>query len=641
VFATPRSPRAERSELVSLSERMTSLGAVRAGCVLVVAGFCVATRHALEVSALAVTVASAAYLVLLGSPWLVARLPRVAAQRLVAATLLVDGVYLGWVVYATGGTQSPLRVVILVHVVAVTLLGSSRTGLKIAAWHSLLFFVAMFAQAGALVPIREADARALPGSGDFVAASIVQIGAVWVAAFVTAACSAVSERELRAQKVDLDELSAVVRDLDGGLDATQIPRVLLATMCRVFGFGRGVVLASPDGDLAVLASHGVESPGVVPTGLDGVVERAWAERRTQLVRALDPERDARLHALLPAARNVLVVPLLLDGSYRVGAIAVEHPGRSGHVKRWVVAVVEQFATHAALSLHNAWLRAQLERRLEEIGELQQLLVAQNLELEVKVRDRTRDLTASLDELAVANEQRRRLLERLVHAEEESRQRVAADLHDDPIQKMVAVSMRLQLLRRALAGTEHAEEVERSISVLRGTIGSMRHMIFELRPHALDERGLAPALRELLESFEAGFEFRIDDGLRMEPPEDVRVVLYRMAQEALGNVRKHADASRVLVRLSEEDGGFAVRITDDGVGFSPPEHLRSERGHLGLTSLRERAEMTGGWCRVHSLPGEGTTVEFWVPAVAGPSAAGRPRGAATVVPILPDRERTPA
>jgi signal transduction histidine kinase len=534
--------------------------------------------------------------------------------------------------------------------VAVTLLASYRTGLKIAAWHSLLFFVVMFAQAAELAPVHEGDPAALPGSGrDFVAVSILQIGALWVAALVTAACSAVNERELRAQKVDLDELSAVVRDLDGRRAAAEIPRILLESMCQVFGFGRGVVLASPGGDLAVMASHGAQTPVPSSSGLDGILERAWTERRTQLVRALDPERDPRLDALLPGARNVLVVPLLVEGSYRLGAIAVEYPNRRSHIKRWVVAVVEQFASHAALSLHNAWLRDQLEQRLEENRGLQQQLLAHNLELEVKVQERTRDLSKSLEELGVANEQRRRLLERLVHAEEEERQRIAGDLHDDPIQKMVAVSMRLQLLRRALAGTEHVDELEKSISVLRGTIESMRHMIFELRPHALDEEGLASALEELLESFDAEFEFRIEDELRTQPPEDVRVVLYRMAQEALGNVRKHARATGVVVHLSEEDGGFAVRIADDGVGFSPPARLHSERGHLGLTSLRERAEMTGGWCRVHSLPGEGTTVEFWVPADPARLATERAEGAteraegepADVVPILLDRERTSA
>jgi signal transduction histidine kinase len=102
---------------------------------------------------------------------------------------------------------------------------------------------------------------------------------------------------------------------------------------------------------------------------------------------------------------------------------------------------------------------------------------------------------------------------------------------------------------------------------------------------------------------------------------VAVILFRMAQEALANVRKHAKASRVDVVLGEQDGGYLVRIADDGVGFSTTKAGESVRGHLGLSSMRERAGMAGGWCRLHSLPGQGTTVELWVPrpAVADPES----------------------
>jgi len=99
---------------------------------------------------------------------------------------------------------------------------------------------------------------------------------------------------------------------------------------------------------------------------------------------------------------------------------------------------------------------------------------------------------------------------------------------------------------------------------------------------------------------------------------VRLILYRIAQEALANVRKHANASRVHVRLTQQDGGYLVQVEDDGDGFDAPEMLRSAPGHLGLSSMRERAEMAGGWCKVHGLPGNGTTVEFWVPHGANTS-----------------------
>ena len=96
------------------------------------------------------------------------------------------------------------------------------------------------------------------------------------------------------------------------------------------------------------------------------------------------------------------------------------------------------------------------------------------------------------------------------------------------------------------------------------------------------------------------------------------MIYRIAQEAFMNIRKHAHASRVRVRLSQVDEGYLTEIGDDGVGFDP---LAEEpgTGHLGLTLMRDRAEIVGGWCRVTGVPGGGTTVEIWIPhgaAVAG-------------------------
>jgi signal transduction histidine kinase len=309
---------------------------------------------------------------------------------------------------------------------------------------------------------------------------------------------------------------------------------------------------------------------------------------------------------------VLVVPLLVDRGFRLGIVAVEHPARRHEIKRWVITVVEQFASHAALTLNNAWLRAELEQKLEENRALQAQLRSHNLELEVKVEERTQDLSESLENLRIVDEQRRRLLARLVHAEEETRKRIAEDIHDDPVQKMIATSMRIQLMRKSIADPAEREVFDQLLQVVRSSIDGMRHLIFELRPHALDQQGLGPALREYLESLKGDFEFQVDDRLDSQPPAELRVVLYRLAQEAFANAHKHAQADRVDVRLVEQDGGFLLRISDDGVGFASQEAVTPERGHLGLSSMRERAEMAGGWCRLLSLPGDGTTVEFWVP-----------------------------
>lgn len=108
-------------------------------------------------------------------------------------------------------------------------------------------------------------------------------------------------------------------------------------------------------------------------------------------------------------------------------------------------------------------------------------------------------------------------------------------------------------------------------------------------------------------------FEIEDQMLREPPLEARTVLYRVAQEALANVRKHSKASRIDVSLSDRENGALLRVRDDGVGFDPATVDEERPGHLGLVSMRERAEMAGGRFRVASAEGRGTLVEAWVPS----------------------------
>ena len=179
--------------------------------------------------------------------------------------------------------------------------------------------------------------------------------------------------------------------------------------------------------------------------------------------------------------------------------------------------------------------------------------------------------------------------------------------------MTAAGMRLAMLRTKLEGSTGQEEVEKIEEVVERAIGRLRHLLFELHPPALDREGLAGAIGDYLRALiDIGSEFRfnVEDRLADEPPTDIRVVCYRIVQEALVNVRKHARASRTAVVLDTVDGGTRVRVEDDGVGMSarpsPP------RGHMGLDAMRERAELAGGWLRITSPNGSGTVVEFWVP-----------------------------
>jgi signal transduction histidine kinase len=172
-------------------------------------------------------------------------------------------------------------------------------------------------------------------------------------------------------------------------------------------------------------------------------------------------------------------------------------------------------------------------------------------------------------------------------------------------------MRLQLL---LARPERidAHEIGELAEELRSAIDRLRNLLFELRPVALDLEGLTPAIGMYLEhsAKETGWTWEVIDELDEEPAEEARVSFYRIAQEGVSNVRKHANATHVEVRLTSADGGLLLRIADDGDGFDPSE--KAAPGHLGLTTITERAELAGGWCRVRSRPGAGTVLECWMP-----------------------------
>jgi len=224
------------------------------------------------------------------------------------------------------------------------------------------------------------------------------------------------------------------------------------------------------------------------------------------------------------------------------------------------------------------------------------------------------LKRSLDMLRGAMAERRMLLGRLEQTREQERRRIAADIHDDSIQVMASVGLQLQTFYDQVPEERRAHLRELGDTV-NEAIDRLRRLVFELRPPALDADGLVAALREYLEriSGEAGFEYGIDDFLEEEPPGEARTTLYRIAQEAITNVRKHAEATRVSILLETKGSGVLVRIADDGKGFSVEDADQPEPGHLGLVAMRERAELAGGWCNVESTPGEGTSVEFWLPA----------------------------
>jgi signal transduction histidine kinase len=229
------------------------------------------------------------------------------------------------------------------------------------------------------------------------------------------------------------------------------------------------------------------------------------------------------------------------------------------------------------------------------------------------------LNSAAEEIERREGEQARLMAELVAVEEETRRRIAADIHDDTAQAVAAAGLRLDGLIAELTDPKAREAAVKARETLSEANLRLRRLLFELRPPALDRAGLAPALELFLaDAFHHdGFDWRVDNRLESEPGTDTRAVLYRVALEALTNVRKHADANSVDVVLERRGAGVAVRVHDDGTGFelAGPD-AAPDAGHIGLLSMRERTEAAGGRFALRSAPGEGTTVDFWIPEPNG-------------------------
>lgn len=233
--------------------------------------------------------------------------------------------------------------------------------------------------------------------------------------------------------------------------------------------------------------------------------------------------------------------------------------------------------------------------------------------EAALRVLNRKLVESLDRVEDLTVERRDLLARVVSSEAAERRRLAADVHDDAIQVMLAAALELESMERVVHDDVLLLRCTAVVAEIRGAAGRLRDVLAGLPSTVPEGVTLAEAVRAL--GARHPFETQVTDHLDFAPEEAVFLTLYRVAQEALTNVAKHAEATSVRVRLVASDGGVGLRVSDNGRGCSP-SLLKGRSGHFGLLSMRERAEIAGGWCRVQSRIGVGTTVEAWVPCETG-------------------------
>jgi signal transduction histidine kinase len=212
-------------------------------------------------------------------------------------------------------------------------------------------------------------------------------------------------------------------------------------------------------------------------------------------------------------------------------------------------------------------------------------------------------------------------ERMAETQEETRRKLARDLHDGPTQSVAAIAMRVNFARRLIERKpqEASEELFKIEDLARKTTKEIRHMLFTLRPLVLESKGLRAALEAMAEKMHETFGqevlIEVDDNIVAQLDMGKQGVLFNITDEAVTNARKHAQAAHIWVRLKPSQKELALlEVRDDGLGFDV-EKMKSSyenRGSLGMINLKERAELINGVLQLQSKPGVGTRVQVYIP-----------------------------
>jgi signal transduction histidine kinase len=344
---------------------------------------------------------------------------------------------------------------------------------------------------------------------------------------------------------------------------------LVARRLRELVDARLVLIAIPQGDaLHVAAAEGEGSYGVVGMQLEfagskagRVLERGRSERVDSVLE--DPEIDQQAARRL-GVHSALFVPLVARSRAIGVMIAHDRSGPSPSFSDDDLRLAETLAERAAVAVDLS----------ERVG--------------------------------------RDALRRVVEAQELERKRLARELHDETGQALTSILLGLKPLEQSAASVEDRAAVASLRELVVSTLQGVRRLAVELRPSALDDFGLATAVERLAETFREQSGIRVDLEAQLGDdrlPSEVETALYRIVQEALTNVVKHAGAARVSIILTHRDSAVAAVIEDDGAGFDP---AAVENDVLGLVGMRERVGLVGGRLRIESGEGTGTTIVAEVP-----------------------------
>ena len=365
------------------------------------------------------------------------------------------------------------------------------------------------------------------------------------------------------------------------------------------------------------------------------MESAWELGRHAMALGLETLDMARIHEI---ALVTLVLPHESPGS-RTNLL-----GRAGLFFAEVITPIEQ--THRGAREANTHLNhiiKTLNQRTsalaDSVAELQQEIVKRKV-VEESLRASERTSNDLLEKSQLMQEKLRNLSRQLLTIQEEERRRISRELHDVIAQTLTGINMRLGALKA---------ESHTNVDQLREKITSTQHLVeesmdivhrfaSELRPTVLDDLGLIPALKSFMQGFmtDTGVRASLKTYAGIEQASGtVRTVLYRIAQEALTNVARHAKASHVEVYIQCLSGVIRMEITDNGQGFEVDGMAcANKKNRLGLLGMRERVEMVGGTCAVESSPGQATIVRVEIPSGTDPPPSTPPESLDNTYPESP-------
>ncbi len=217
---------------------------------------------------------------------------------------------------------------------------------------------------------------------------------------------------------------------------------------------------------------------------------------------------------------------------------------------------------------------------------------------------------------------------IITAQEQERKRIARELHDETSQVLTSLLISLAVLEESVTTDEAHQRITETRALAHQTLRAIRNLSIDLRPSALDDLGLLPALRWYVKEYQHKFPIEVNfqpTGFKKRLPPEMETALYRIIQESLTNIAKHSQAHAVTITLREDTDAVYATISDDGKGFDLEELQRTQdrdRG-LGLIGMHERAHLLDGTLSIESAPGKGTTIQFRIPLYINGAARHEP------------------